>query len=463
LFAGSAAPQRRAALAPPSQGWLAYGHDPQLTNFVRVPGLNASTARRLKQVWARRLDGPIVASPLYARTSSSKRILIAATEAGSVYALRPNDHRVLWKRTFGVVTPAAGCGRWGISSTGVIDLDRRVFYVISADGWLHALALATGVEKTGWPIAITPPHSDGEYVWGGLRLLRKTLYVPVASYCDSPGSDGARANGRLVGIDVDTASQVAVFDPVPGEGNLGGIWGWGGVSVEPNGQALYTGVGNSYVYDATCGCYVDDAGYGNSVVKLSPTLQVLDWNRPSLARQGDLDFGSAPLLFQPKRCPPLLAANSKDGTVYVWNRNALANGFASRIPIGGGITFVGQPSYSAPLRMIFVSGANLPWVEPVVGDGVAGFSVDTLCRFRLRWRAHVGAGTAPPPLVAGEVVFAAGGEGRGYAAFAARTGKTLWRFSTRGATLSPVIAAEGRIFAGDYDGMLRAFALGAKR
>src|SRR6266540_3643688 len=98
----------------------------------------------------------------------------------------------------------------------------------------------------------------------------------------------------------------------PGEGNLGGIWGWGGVSVDRCGRALYTGVGNSYFHDPACDCYSDTAAYGNSMIKLTPTLRVLDWNRPKPhLSTGDYDFGSAPMLFQPRGCPHL-AAGAKD-------------------------------------------------------------------------------------------------------------------------------------------------------
>ena len=102
---------------------------------------------------------------------------------------------MLWTRTFGVVDSEASCGPWGISSTAAVDLKRGVVYVISADGWLHALELRTGAEKRGWPISITAEDEDEqrEYVWGGLRLLRNMLYVPVASYCDvGDGRERAR-------------------------------------------------------------------------------------------------------------------------------------------------------------------------------------------------------------------------------------------------------------------------------
>jgi outer membrane protein assembly factor BamB len=60
--------------------------------------------------------------------------------------------------------------------------------------------------------------------------------------------------------------------------------------------------------------------------------------------------------------------------------------------------------------------------------------------------------------VAGDVIFAPGGDRGGFTALDARTGRYLWRLSTIAATISPPIAAEGRIFAGDYGGTLRAFA-----
>ena len=462
-LAASSGYQSSSTSPPPNQNWLSYGHDPQLTNYLK-PGLTTAAARRLRQAWAKKLDGGIVASPLYvsgSRAVSSLKtdMLIVTTRAGTVYALRPGSGSVLWRRRLGAVNEPC-FGGWGISSTGAVDLKRGVVYVISAPGWLHALNLGTGREKRGWPISITAGHADSEYVWGGLRLLRNRLYVGVASYCDAAGSDGKHANGRLVAVNVDQARQAAVFDPVPGEDNLGGIWSWGGVSVDPAGQLLYTGTGNSYVYDPSCSCYVDDAGYGDSVVKLTPDLRVVAASRPQgYPPTGDLDFGSSPLLFHPSGCPPLAAANSKMGITFVWNRNAMRAGPFAVINIGGDVAFVGQPSYSPALRMLFISGENKPWIPPVVGYGVTALSIDATCKaYATRWRVHVGSGQGPPPLILGDVVFAGGGIGGGYAAIDARTGKALWRFQTTAETLAPVIASKGRIYAGDFGGTLRVFA-----
>jgi outer membrane protein assembly factor BamB len=453
LFPAASRSHQASKIVIPSN-WLSYGHDAGLTNSTPAPSLTPTAMRRLATVWTKQLDGPIVASPLYANGT-----LYAETEAGSVYALQPSDGTVRWKRTFGVVaTP--GCGSWGFSSTGAIDLKRGLLYAISADGFLHALSLVTGAERAGWPVSITSAHADGEYVWGGLRLFGNRVYVPVASYCDSPGSDGVMPNGKLVAVDVVRAAVAETFDPVPGEGNLGGIWGWGGVSVDSARKRLFTGVGNSHVYDPACSCYTDTAGLGNAMVKLTPQLRVLGWNRPKhTPGTGDYDLGTAPLLFQPPGCPPLLAGNGKLGRLYVWNRNHLKSGPRFSVVVSDGIAaFVGQPSYSRSLNLLFESHATVTRKKKKVGDGIAAYSIDSRCRFHRRWLTSIGVGEEPPPLVLGDVVFGAGGDRGGFVALAARTGKFLWRLKTPRATISPPIAAGGRIFAGDFGGTLRAFA-----
>src|SRR5205814_1300071 len=152
----------------------------------------------------------------------------------------------------------------------------------------------------------TVARHEYEYVWGGLRLLGDQLYVPVSSYCDQPGPDDVAAEGRLVAIDVRDGTESVRFDPVPGYGNLGGIWGWGGVSIAPSGLALYVGIGNSYVRDSACDCYLETAGYGDEVVALTPSLQPLGASRPQEVEEAppgsDIDFGAAPSLFDPPGC-----------------------------------------------------------------------------------------------------------------------------------------------------------------
>jgi hypothetical protein len=450
------------ARAAESWGWLGYGHDTQLTNRVPSTSITATTVSRLRSWWTARLDGPVVASPLSTRVRVGRRsqqVVYATTEAGSVYALSAETGVVIWRRAFGsVVTPK--CGEYGFSSTGAIDLGRRVLYEIGAEGKLHALDLATGEERAGWPLRLTERH-EYEYVWGGLQLIGARLYVPVASYCDETDPDGVAADGRLVAVDPDAVQQAALFDSVPGYGNLGGIWGWGGVSAEEDASVIYTAVGNSRVYSGGCACFVDNAPYGNSVIALSPDLsQVLDSDQPSeVPGVGDNDFGAAPLLFQPKGCPPLAAAKNKVGALFIWDRTHLGEGPYARFELSDARSaFVGAPSYDAVRGTFFVSQAVVDADGPRYG--VVAFQAGPECSLHSIWKTAAGAGNQPAPLVVGDVVFVPRGRLGGFAAMSAVNGHALWSFPTEAQTISPMIEAAGTIFAGDREGNLYAFGTG---
>src|SRR5919204_3521527 len=456
LLATPAAAGKPAARGQADDGeWLSYGHDNRLTNAVVSPTLRPTTVPHLREQWRAQLDGLVVASPLF-----SDGVVYAATEAGSVYALDTADGRVLWQQRTGT---ALECGTtFGISSTGAIDTGRRVLYEIGADGQLHAFDLATGAEAGGFPVdLITSPAT--QYVWGGLRIVGHMLYVPFSSYCDEVTEDDRLADGGIVGVDLDDPARQIVFDAVPGEGNGGGAWGYGGVSAEPDGSFLYAGIGNSHVFDPACGCDRDDVPFGDRMVKLTPRLQVVDSNYPpGINPQGDQDFGSAPLLFQPRGCPPLAAANNKDGLLYVWRRDNLAAGPLAQLNVSDAdAAFVGQPSWSSRLQMLFDAQARVPHTGTKAGDGIVAVKTGfKSCRFREAWRTAIGAGNQAPPLVVGDVVFAGGGR-EGLYALDGSTGKVLWTQATDGArTFSPLVEARGRLFAPVGNG-IRAYGLQA--
>lgn len=443
---------------PAAAAWTAYGHDAQLTNFVPSRALTPKMVPRLRRVWSHRLDGAIVASPLIARAGASA-IVVVATEGGSVVALAASTGKELWRRALGKVT-AAKCGTYGISSTGVIDLARGRVYVIGASGQLHALLLATGEEAAGWPVRLIE-RTRYEYVWGGLRLSGKRLYVPVASYCDVADDAGVSAEGRLVAVDVDDPTHTETFDPVPGYGNLGGIWGYGGVSLEPGGGVVYTAIGNSQ------GSRLDTDGYGDRIVALAPDLsKVIDSNLPAtVPKTGDSDFGAAPLLFRPPGCPPLAAANNKDGNLYVWNRRRLGAGPIAAIRLGNDSTaFIAQPSWSPRTKLLYVAGAALTAPNADEPKGVVALRVRSGCRFVRAWKSITGFGNQPPPIIVGDVLLTDGGDGGDVFALHARTGRRLWRASTRSVPVgAPLVYAAGTLVAGDAKGTVYGFRVAPKR
>lgn len=284
-----------------------------------------------------------------------------------MYAIDGDGGEVLWTRSLGTEDVNGGCGTYGVSSTGVVDPVRGLLYVADATGLVHALALSDGSEAPGWPVRAIRRRRT-EYVWGGLRLVGSRLYIPVSSYCDAPDRSGVPAEGRVLAYDVDQPSAAPLtFDPVPGPDNLGGIWGWGGVSVSIDTQRLYTGVGNA---DPDV-----DNGASDSMVELSSDLsQLIGTDRaPDAVAGGGIDIGAAPVLFTPVGCPVLLAANVKSGELLVWRQDALTRGPYARIPLSDGVdAFVGAPSWSPRTGMLYDStAAVLRQFPDSVGDGLA--------------------------------------------------------------------------------------------
>jgi outer membrane protein assembly factor BamB len=457
LAAGAGAERRSggAGGAPVADAlaWTAYGGDTQLTGFSGTSSVTASDASGFELQWAAQLDGGIVATPLVLDGR-----VYAATEAGSVYALNLVTGALVWKRTFGTQEAAGDCGTYGISGTGAIDAVRRLLYVISADGQLQALRLDDGTSAPGWPLSLTS-RPEVEYVWGGLQIVGDRLYVPFASYCDDTDAQGYAADGRVVAVGLDGPSVDATFDTVAGPYNLGGVWGFGGVSAEPDGSAVYTAVGNSWVTDPATGELYDTAGYGDSVVRLTADLVPVSSDRPAtIPTVGDYDFGAAPVLFQPEGCPPLAAANNKDGELYVWDRNDLASGPLFSEGVGTvSAPFVGAPSWSPRLRLLFDGATAVVRDGTNYGDGVTAFSVGADCAFTRAWSTVTGVGTQPPPLVLGDVLFADGGYSGGFKALDAATGDVLWTFPTTPATFAGPSAAGNLVLTADFSGVVRAF------
>jgi len=433
--------------APDDTWWLSFGHDDQLTKEVVSGAITPATVAHLHVLWRVPLAGSLVAQPLY-----DDGVVYAASEGGDVVAVDARTGQQLWRQQTPVVKTSA-CGSWGISSTPAIDRFRNRIYVAGANGRIYAYDLTTGGLQPGFPIRVVRSPAM-EYVWGALRLLGTDVLVGVASHCDEPNAQGAFATGRLAAYDVvdDPGAQTAVFQPVPGPGHLGGIWGYGGVAISPDGSSLYTGVGNATGTDPACQCEHDDWGYGDSLVQLSASsLAVQGSNDPGIPTHDDDDWGAAPALFDPPGCPPLAVASNKDGLVYVYKQGALNAGPIWALGIGDGTSpLLDGPAWSPFTRMFYVAGARMPFdrSKPRTGEGIVAIKVGPGCTFSVAWTAQTGDGPQAPPIVVGDVVFASGGSG-GVVALDAETGKELWSAQTSGPTYAPPSEAAGMLFAPD--------------
>lgn len=407
----------------------------------------------------------VVASPVLASDVSVDGapldLLYAATEHGDLYALDAATGRVVWQRNLGSQVTMT-CGDipdtvYGITDTPFIDRTSQSLFVVGGDGRLYALDLATGTTRAGWPVTITsdPTH---EHVWSALTFAAGALYVETASYCDF-----TPYYGRVVKIDPPTHSVVETWyvTSAPGTGpGGGGIWGWGGASVDASGD-LYVGTGNATTT-------LENYGYAERVVRLSDALEVRASNYPGLAGL-DVDFGSTPVPYQAPGCPEQLVVENKSGVVFVYDRDAIANGPAQQIAIADyALTspLVGVPAYDATTRMVWVSNpADLTGGE--YRHGLLAFSVGTDCQLHLAWQQALGVNgaVASPPTVTNGVVYYGDGPGNELLALSAASGAVLWRSGTtiEGGIYAPPIVVNGRLHVAAWEHVVRAYALAGVR
>jgi hypothetical protein len=284
------------------------------------------------------IDGFAFAQPLYVPNLNipghgTTDVVYVATEHDSVYAFDGSGKisGPLWHRSFidpdnGITTVSQSevgstiYPEIGITSTPVIDPKAQLLYIeaLTEENGIfvqriHALDLTTGEERLGGPVAISTSASginfDAkiELQRASLLLQNGTLYVAFASH-----GDNGPYHGWVLAYDASTLKQTAVWMDTGG-GKQGGIWMSGcGLSADDDGN-VYLVSGNG-TFDAASG----GLDYGDSVVKLSPTLAIQDYFTPfnqTTLREDDLDLGSSGLMLLPETT--LATVAGKQGTLYL--------------------------------------------------------------------------------------------------------------------------------------------------
>jgi len=305
------------------------------------------------------VDGAVIGQALYLPSvtipgAGVHNVVYVVTMNDSVYAFDAdsntgNNANPLWHTSFlinGAKTipiSLQGCGAttaWtqvGIVSTPVIDPVAGTLFVVAKTlensnyvHRLHALDIATGLEKPGSPIVITASYqlSGKTYVFAdAMQVNRPGLLLENGIIYIAFGSNGCRSGkeeGWVVAYNETTMAAEGAFDVEPGQ-SAAAIWQRGG-SLSADSQ------GN--IYGATAdGPFVAGVDFGQSVFKLSQvgnTLELADWFTPYNERYldlNDLDM-SEPVLVLPNQAgkyPYLAAAVGKEGTIYILNRTNMGH------------------------------------------------------------------------------------------------------------------------------------------
>jgi len=278
------------------------------------------------------VDGFVFAQPLYVPVSLVPALghntLFVATLNNTLYAFNADSGAQLWSYSLGTPQSTGDAdittNQLGILSTPVIDPVKQIIYVVgqNPDGYrIHAIDLVAHTEKPGSPVLIqgSVPGTGYDNVGGvetfnaaqqlqrvGLLLANNTVYVAFGSVADvNP------YHGWFFGFNADTlASTVICVTPNGGEG---GIWMSGGAPAVDQSGNIYLITGN--------GDWDGKSNFGESFLKLSATLSLLDWFTPAdwaTLNNDDADFGSSRALLLPSTS--LLVGGGKDGSLWLLNQ-----------------------------------------------------------------------------------------------------------------------------------------------
>jgi hypothetical protein len=297
--------------------------------------VNAST---FGQLFTATLDGWVWAQPLYMSgvqiNSAKHNVVYVATANDSVYAIDGDNGQQLWKTSLLAAgeTPANGTliqssvPKIGVTGTPVIDPATGTLYAVTQSVTtlgsncyhrLHALDITTGAEKFGAPLVISPPGwtSPREMQRPGLLLANGNVYVAFGS-----NGDVEPYNGWVFAYNAGNLNLVESWNATPAGGE-GGIWmGGAGIAADTGGN-LYLSTGN--------GDWNGSTQFGQSIVKLDPSLALLDYFTPYNHVQqsaGDKDLGSGGMLLLPDTTGPHvheMISCSKLNTIYVLDRDNL--------------------------------------------------------------------------------------------------------------------------------------------
>jgi streptogramin lyase len=348
---------------------------------TRLTQANVNTGS-FGRLWTLPVIGTVYAQPLYVSAVSTaagvKNLLIVPTMHNMVYAFDGDSsaQTPIWMADVGsayavkLPDPNVGGsgyqdihGEVGVVSAPVVDPTAGVVYVVAAKKMsttdyhhtIYKLSLSNGAVLASHDINGnvfvfgTGAGSDGTFVHfrsdlelqrAGLTLANNHVYVAFASY-----GDNGPYHGWVLGFNANTLATDYVFNDTA-DGEHGGIWQSGaGMAVDSSGNLYFmTGNGTS---DPNWQSQGHRPELGECFVKLSPTLQVLDWfmakNYQSL-NNSDADLGSAGPVLLPDS--GLVVGGGKEGKIYTLNQNSLGHYTSDDSGASQAVQVTGVQNYS---------------------------------------------------------------------------------------------------------------------
>jgi outer membrane protein assembly factor BamB len=402
-----------------------YHHDPSRTGFVA----DAPDPQHLTHLWETHLDGAVYAEPLVI----GERVLVA-TEHDSLYALSAQTGTILWRTSLGSPVPlsALPCGDidpLGVTGTPVYDPQTGLLFAVAEiTGPTHVLVgvnIATGDIKVRRLVDVAEMDPRTHQQRAALALTGGRVYVAYGGLFGDCGN----YHGLVVASRTDGTGPLLTYQ-VP-TAREAGIWAPPGPVIDSQGT-LYVAVGNGA---ATGGPW----DHSDSVLRLSPTLQILDGFAPQSwpsDNASDADLGSMAPVLLPNG---LIYADGKSGNGYLLRADHLGG-------VGGQLqTLALCPAFGGAA----VSGQST--IIPCA-DGLRQLTLSAGPRLAVGW--HAPSAVTGSPIIGGQTVYSLDPAGTLYA-LDATTGTVRLTVPVGAASrfATPTLA-EGHLFIGTLTGVV---------
>ncbi len=357
-----------------STDWTTYHRDNARTGYIP----NMPDPQQLAIAWNTPMDGAVYAEPLIVGSS-----VIVATENNSVYALDAQTGKIQWQRNLGAPVRRANlpCGNidpLGITGTPVYDpATGLIFAITEVTGPAHILVgidARTGEVRLQRSVDVQGMEPAPYQQRAALLLQQGMVYIALGGLFGDCGN----YQGRVIASRTDGTGPLLAFQ-VP-TNREGGIWAAAGPVADAAGR-VYVSVGNG---DQVIG----DWDHSDSVLRLSPTLQLQDGFAPDRWRQDnatDADLGSLSPVLLPDG---LVFIAGKAGIGYLLHADALGG--------VGGQTVVQNVCHAYGGAAVVGSTVFLP-----CNEGVQQLTI-SLASVTLGWRAS---GVPGSPVVGGHTVY----------------------------------------------------------
>jgi uncharacterized protein (TIGR03437 family) len=415
-----------------AQDWPMYLGDLSHSSYTALAHLNSGNISQIQQLWKTN-----VGAVLTSAVTTSKGFLFVGAWDGNFYSIDAATGAIFWKTFVGKATDPAPdpdgnpCMQGiGVSSQPVVS--GNTVYVGGGDSAVYALDRDTGAVRWRQPLA--DPQS-GSFLWSSIMLFRGALYVGIASLGDCP-----LVRGGLARIDLADPTHPLIRYLVP-DGTLGaGVWSTPAIDEAANVIYVTTGNAQADTQDAAAGIW------GSTLLTLDATTLDIKAHflLPVQSGNEDMDWGSSPVSFRTRDGQQFIAANGKDGVMYVLRQPDLSLAWWFKLASGCEVPQAGCGSLSTPAfdgQTVFTGAGTSDTTNGAPGSV---YAIDPVTHSVLWTYAARGVVIAPVTLTPGLVFVPTTA---GLVALDAATGAELWGDAGGGALYSQAAMANGVLYA----------------